>query len=59
MKNASIEVIESAQLIATEFSVTNGVNDTTVVGIVGSPLFGGAIAAREPRQIQASLHVTF
>jgi hypothetical protein len=59
VKNASVEVIESAQLIATAFSVTNRVNDTAIIGTIGSPLFGRAIAARESRQIQASLQVTF
>ena len=41
------------------FNVTNRVNDGTFVGTLGSPLFGQAISARPPRQLQFSARFEF
>jgi hypothetical protein len=41
------------------FNVTNRVNDGTFVGTVTSPLFGRAISARPPRQLQLTARFTF
>jgi hypothetical protein len=59
MQAASIEGRESAQLIATAFTVTNHTNGTTLVVWSPSRVFGQPIAAREPRRIRTSLQVTF
>jgi hypothetical protein len=41
------------------FNVTNRVNDGTFVGTVTSPLFGQAISARPPRQLQLTARFAF
>ncbi|HVH88489.1 MAG TPA: TonB-dependent receptor [Terriglobales bacterium] len=47
----------TAQLGA--FNVLNHRNDVTYVGILTSPFFGRAVAARSPRQMQANLQFKF
>jgi hypothetical protein len=37
----------------------NRVNYSSFVGTVGSPLFGRAVVARDPRQLQFSVRVRF
>ena len=41
------------------FNVFNRVNRTSIVGVLGSSLFGQAVAARQPRTIQLSARYRF
>lgn len=41
------------------FNVLNHRNDTTYVGVLTSPFFGHAVAARSPRQMQVNLQFKF
>ena len=41
------------------FNVLNHRNDVTYIGVVGSPLFGQAVAALPPRRMQLDLQLKF
>jgi hypothetical protein len=41
------------------FNVLNHRNDTSFIGVVGSPFFGQAVSAQPPRRLQANLQFKF
>ena len=49
----------SATFSLDAFNLFNRVNYSTYVGTLGSPLFGRAVGARDPRQLQRSMRVKF
>ncbi|WP_245632689.1 TonB-dependent receptor [Edaphobacter aggregans] len=48
-----------ATLAINSFNVLNHENDTTYVGVVGSPFFGRPVAAQSPRRMQLNLQFKF
>jgi hypothetical protein len=49
----------TASLALNSFNVLNHPNDTTYIGVVGSPFFGKAVAALPPRRMQLNLQFRF
>jgi hypothetical protein len=50
---------QNFELTADFFNVLNRTNPSTIVGVASSPLFGRAVAARQPRTIQLSARYRF
>ncbi len=58
-ESAKREQTDNLELIVDVFNALNRVNATTFVGVIMSPLFGQANAARTPRTAQISLRYRF